>query len=169
MNIFTSEEKINFEAEVDLCFAFMATQLGMKRGKIRVSGGNDPRDSILIIRYSRDDLKVDIGWQPNQDVLIVVVRFDLHEKLSSQERRVNFEPFIEFLSGGEIKAIVPCFTEGMSIKQIKSVAAEGKKVFRHGLHEVIAAIGEKLKTHFCEIESVSPETVRRYHSWMKSK
>jgi len=168
MNVFTNQEKHTFEAEVMRCFGFMVDQFGMNQGKVRVSGGNDPRDSVLVVRYSRDDLKIDIGWKENEAALIITVRFD-RVGLSRQERHVYFEPFAEFQSDGEVKAVVPFLTESMGIKRIESVMAERKELFQQGLHEVIGAIGQKLKTHFGMLESASPDAIRRYHTWMKMK
>jgi len=165
MSTFTETEKLNFEKEVMKCFGFLAE---MERGKVRVSGGGDPRDSVLVVRFSGDDLKIDIGWKENECALVLTVFFD-RDGLARQDRHVYFEPFVEFLSDGNENAIVPYITEGMSVRRIEAVMEQRQSVFRDGLPPVIESVGRKLQSHLVQLQTASTDQVRGYHQWMKSK
>jgi len=165
MSAFTESEKIDFEKEVIRCFDFLP---GMERGKVRVSGGGDPRDSVLVVRFSGDDLRIDIGWKENESALILTVCFD-RDELARQERHVYFEPFVEFLSDGNENAIVPYITEGMGIRQIEAVMEQRQSVFRDGLPPVIEKVGRKLQSHLIQLQTTSADQIRGYHRWMSSR
>lgn len=158
MSIFSEDEKKAFEAEVQKSLGFLETEEGMKRGAAYVSGGSDPRDAGLVVRFSRQGLTIDVAWKENEKALVLNVRFDRNE-LSRQERHVYFEPFIEYLSGGREKAIVPLFEQGMAAGKVMK---QRERVFAQGPSAVMAALGDKLKANFRTLENTSSDTIRQY-------
>lgn len=161
-------DKLRFEKLVRENFDFLQDTPRMKFSGVRSIGGDDPRDAGLVARYSRDDLRVDVGWSKLQSSLTVSLKFedaDIPRKL----RHLYFEPFIEFFTQGKDRAIVPYIREGMSIKKILSVSTEREKVFQDGLPAVIKAVGRKLRLYFNQIESVPVDLIGKYHDWIAAK
>jgi hypothetical protein len=108
MSAFSDAEREAFEVEVQRYFGFLETDEGMKRGSVYASGGNDPRDAHLVVRFSRQGLMIDVAWKENEKALVLNVYFG-RDDLSPRERHVYFEPFIEYLTSGREKAIIPLF------------------------------------------------------------
>ncbi len=161
------QKRLGFEGLVKECFGF-AEEAQMCFNGVRISGGTDPRDAALVARYSGSDSRFDIGWNEFELSLSVLVKFD-HCNLPRQECYVYFEPFIEYLTQGQEKAIVPYVTERMSVRSMESVMEQRKTLFAQGLEPVIRALGKKMKANFGVLMSVSQEQVQGYHKWMRSQ
>jgi len=161
-------DKSSFEELVRKHFDFVEVDAGMTRGRVRSSGGNDPRDAGLVMRYSGDVFRFDVAWGEYGMSLTIPIKFGL-EGLSNNERYVMFESFIEYLTGGKEEAIVPYLTENMSIKKIKEVMTRRQDVFRDGLPPVIEKVGKKLQTYLGLLQTVSIDQITGYQQWMNSK
>lgn len=163
----TEEDQASFEVRVRDAFPFLEDIGQMKFVGVRVAGGNDPRDSSLVARYVGDHLRLEVGWNEMERSLAVLLRFE-REDLGRIERYVYFEPFVEFLTKGQTKAIVPYVREGMSITQLKVIMDGRTRVFNEGFTQVIKELGAKMNSFFSRIKTASSEDIRRYHAWMKS-
>jgi hypothetical protein len=160
MSAFSDAEKEAFEAEVQRYFGFLQSDEGMKRGSVYASGGSDPRDAGLVVRFSRQGLMIGIAWKENEKALVLSIYFD-RDDLSPRERHVYFEPFVEYLTGGGEKAIIPLFEHGIGFA---TVLKQRERAFARGLPAVMAALGDKLKAHFPTLENTNADTIRRYHA-----
>lgn len=157
--------KSSFEKLIRESFDFLESERHMKFSGVRSVGGSDPRDAGLVARYSRDEFRLDVGWSKSQCSLTISVKFE-GGGIPRGFRHIYFEPFVEFLTGGREKAIVPYIREGMSVREILSISSEREVVFKGGLPVVVKALGEKLRLYFNQIESASVEMIDKYHDWM---
>lgn len=158
----------SFENLIRENFGFLEGEAHMKFLGVRSIGGNDPRDAGLVARYSRNSLRVDVGWSKFVSSLTVSLKFEADE-IPRKLRHLYFEPFIEFLTDGREKAIVPYMLEGMSIKEILSLSVKREEVFKAGLPVVAKAVGEKLRLYFNQVESVTFEQIGQFNEWVATK
>jgi hypothetical protein len=163
----TEEDQTSFESRVRDAFPFLEDIGQMKFVGVRVAGGSAPRDSALVARYVGDHLRLEVGWNEMERSLAVLFRFE-REDLGRIERYIYFEPFVEFLTNGQTKAIVPYVREGMSLTQLKMIVDGRKMVFNEGFTQVIKKLGAKMSLFFGRIRTTSSEDIRGYHAWMKS-
>jgi len=161
------DAKGRFEAKVRECFGFLEDVGRMRFGGVREVGGKDPRDRSLVARFSRDDLRADIGWNGFERSLAVLLLFR-RDDLAQYERHVYLEPFIEFLTGGETAALVPYVRVGMSVGQLRSVMEERVRLLETGRDAILEALGERMASFMEQVESASSDTIREYHRWMNS-
>lgn len=165
--LISDDAKLRYAALVKKHFGFLEMIHGMRFGGVRRTGRDDPRDSALVVRYARVDLRADIGWNESEMSLAVLVRFE-RDDLSRLDRYVYLEPFIEFLTGWQRKALVPYVKQGMSITQIEGIMSKRAQAFKNGLDSVIPALASKMEAFFSQIEAASSDTIRHYHTWMRS-
>lgn len=163
-----SSSPADFERVATQCFHFLVAELGMKQSPLRSVGGDDPRDSALVVRYTRDDMRIDIGWGANELALIVGVTFN-RPGLNRRERHVYFEPFIEFLSQGQQSAIVPYVTNHMTTAQLLKLSDKRHAVFEKGLLGVAKDLSNRVKANFNLLESATLEEIRKHHKWMSAR
>jgi len=161
-------DKKSFEELVVSSFSIVESCAQMSFVGVRTSGGTDPRDAALVARYSGDSLRFDVGWSEYELSLAVLINFERVD-VSRAERYVYFEPFVEYLTNGQEKAIVPYVTENMSIKETEATMEQRQAVFRDGLAPVIEKIGIKLQSYLGQLQTASADQIRGYHQWMKSK
>jgi len=162
-----SQESLDFEVLVKECFGF-AGNFQMSFHGVRRSGGTDPRDASLVARYSGSESRFDVGWSEFELSLSVLIKYTCG-RWSNRESYVYLEPFVEYLTRGQEKAIVPYATERMSLRRMGVLMEQRKMLFLHGLDPVMRAVGQKMQANFGCLMSVSQEQVLGYHEWMKSQ
>jgi hypothetical protein len=153
--------------EATQAFLFLEQDLGFTcAGSSTVE--EDPRDSYVVVKYRREDFRVDVAWNPSAMSLGILVRLD-NQDLRRREKSVYFEPFLEFASHGAITPVVPQIYPGMSDAMIVEAMKGRKQVFESGLGELLGKIAERLRTHLTSLQNASVETVRNYHHWYRSR
>lgn len=153
-----------FDRVVENHFGFVGDLGGIARGSRHV-GGADPRDAALTSRFVGPDWQLEIGWSSFELSLAILVKLD-RPGISGSDRYLFFEPFVELLTAGRERAIVPYITENMSIRNIEDVMDRRRSVFAHGLEPVVESLGKKLKSFLPRILSASIDDVRAYHVWI---
>ncbi len=149
-------------------FGFLETESGMKFHGVRRSGGDDPRDSALVARYSDDEIRLDIGWSEHELSFVILVKF-AHADLARAESHVYFEPFVDDLTHRAEPVVVPYITETMGLRDIASVAESRRRIFRHGLPLVAEKLAEKLRSRMAELRSASVDRIRGHHAWLRGR
>lgn len=160
------DEKLRFETQIKNAFDFLERKESFLFHGVRTVGGTDPRDCALVASYSRNDMRLKIGWQKYEKSLAILIEFN-RDDLSREERYVYFEAFIEFFTEGKTKALVPYVRPGMSIGQIEAVMAARDKLFSNGLDVVLKALGDKLQTFLYALGLVQTQSIQHYHGWMR--
>lgn len=133
---------------------------------VRNVGGVDVRDHALVARYARADMQVDIGWNVGEVSIGVLLKYERSD-LAKRDRYVYVEPLLECLSEGRTRAIVPYVRPGMNVRELGRIATERAFLFANGPDSVIAALAQKIRLVWRQIESVSSETIRCYHLWIR--
>jgi hypothetical protein len=88
--------------------------------------------------------------------------------LGRRERSIHVEPFIEFLTSGQVVPVVPQIFPAMGIADIKKAMEARAEIFRTGYDEPMDRVALRLKEYFRAICSADCETVKRYHAWYSS-
>ena len=161
----------SFEKMVSSSFNFLEQNHEMKRGRVRISNRRDPRDVTFQIRYESKKYRFDIGWGIGNNGFGIVVKNKLFiEKniLASKECSVHFEPFVEFLTNGSVKPIVPQVYPKMSVSKLCNVADEREELFEQPLVTLIDRLAEKLKANYTNVTSQDPIVFVEFHRWMAS-
>lgn len=157
-----------FEDGVKKYFDFLVKKQGMALKSVRRSQSKYPQDQAWTASFSRNDLRVELGWNPFEGSLAVLIRYSLDD-LSRTDRYVYLEPFVEFLSEGKESPIVPYVRDGLSQSQLLKLMDARNEVFKNGLSPVLEAIAQKLMNYFEFIESATTESIMNYHDWMRRK
>ena len=162
----SSEDEAAFRNAISDGFGFLESQ-GMKFHGVRSVGKGDPRDESLVARYSNDELRVDIGFNPIEGSLAVLLKFNRSELLGN-DKFVYLEPFVEFQTKGEVQALVPYIKENMTIRQLENAMKERVEVFEGGFVGVMLELGRRMEDWFAELLSVPSKNIQDYHNWMKT-
>lgn len=159
MNSFSgAEKKEEFETEVRRSFGFLERDERMKQGAVSAEDDSHPRDAYLTVRFSRQDLIIDVHWLKAEKLLAIGVEFK-RDDLPPKERCVPFEDFVEYLSDGRQKAIIPRYGHGV---HLATVTRRRNRAFAEGLPAVMAALASKLKANLRTLENASSDAIRRY-------
>lgn len=156
-----------FEDLIENNFEFLKVKYGFDRCEIQEIE-NDPRDAYLLARFSRGDERIDIAWNEMAKSLSVLIRLSNND-LGRKERYVYFEPFVEFLSKGNVLPIAPQLFPQMTMKAIESVVRQRKEVFKDGISSKLVLLAEKLRQYLDTVRSSPVETIREYHNWYESR
>lgn len=125
---------------------------------------DDPRDAYLLARFAKGEERIDIAWNEMAQSLTILFRIS-NDQLSRKERYIYFEPFIEFISNGQVLPIAPQLFPRMTLKSIESVMRQRHVTFKEGIGSSMASLATKLREHMESVQSSSAETVRNYHRW----
>lgn len=143
-------------------FGFLSDS-GMIAREIYRTGGSYP-DAALVARYEAPDLRIDICWGNMEQVISVMLKYNNHH-LSDDQRYVYFEPFVEFLSKGQERAIVPMVTEHMDLPGLRRLTRQREALFAGGFEPVMQRVGEKLMRSFDTVRSASSAQILAYQAW----
>ncbi len=159
----------DFESFVREGFSFLECEYGMDFSGVREVGRDDPRESGLVASYRKDGIKVDVAWSEVQNSVIILIHL-ANEDIPRKVRYIYLESFIEFSSNGVERSIVAQIYPRMSQAGILRAMRERDDLFREiTLPGVIDFLSEKLRRHYDEIISPSPEKVIKYHEWMNGR
>ncbi len=92
-----------------------------------------------------------------------------NDEFKRRERYSYLEPFIAFSTDGSVSPILPQIYPGMGTGKIEKTMERRDKLFAHGVEGTLQAIAEKLNSYLPQIMTVTPETIRDYHSWYESR
>jgi hypothetical protein len=156
-----------FEAVVSEQFSFLVTDFDMRYAGTS-SVEDDPRDSYVVAKYRKDELRVDVAWNPFAMSLGVLLRV-CNDELGRRERYVYLEPFIEFATNGRTPPVVPQIYPNMSVGKIEKAMNCREQLFAGGVERPLSEIAVKLKEQLDSIRNASAETIREYQSWYQSR
>lgn len=156
-----------FEESIENDFSFLEAMYGFDRREIQ-DIDDDPRDAYLLARFSRDDERIDIAWNELAKSLSILIRLSNHE-LDRKERCVYFEPFVEFLSKGDVLPIVPQLFPQMTMKAVESVMLQRNDAFKDGIASRMALLAQKLQQYLDTVRSSPVKMVREYQKWYESR
>lgn len=156
------EEREDFDKIVRKRFRSLC-DLGMvARGTRRVGGSH--WDSHVVSRFEASDWTVEIAWAKGEQILSMSIKYNKAD-LSDSERYVFFEPFVEYLTDGREKVIVPYVTKDMSLASLRRHETECRAVFAAGLEPVVARLAQKLERFLDQVRSASTKEIKGYHAW----
>lgn len=158
-----------FESFVISAFSFLENDYKMSHKPVRISNRNDPREITASIRYESESHNFDITWAIGQNGLGILIRnkacLDKYTVLKSNSY-AYFESFIEYLTNGNDKPIVPQVYPKMSTKSLIEVMEIRKNLLETSFSETINKLAEKLKLYFMTLLSKNIDTFVEYHKWM---
>jgi hypothetical protein len=156
-----------FENAIEEHFLFLESEFGYKCSTVR-EVDEDPRDSYVLVRFSKGDNRIDVAWNELAMALGVLIRIPL-EGLGRKERYVHLEPLVEFLTNGKVLPITPQLYPGASMGKIEKVMKQREGTFRNGITPAMKSLAKRLREYLLLIQSTSAETVREYHSWYQKR
>ncbi len=153
----------SFEETIVEAFSFLESDYKFKYFGVReIDDG--PRDQGLVARYSQEKMRIQIGWSAAEGSLVVLIKTNI-EGLSREERSFYLEPFIEFMSEGKMKPIVPQIYLGMSIRGIEKAMDQRRGIFKNGFVNVVNDLACRFKASYPMIEAVDAITIKQYQKW----
>ena len=159
-------EKATFEQAVIRSFAFLEIEYGISMVSATYVD-EDPRDSYYVAKYRKGELRVDIAWAPVELGLSVLIRVET-KGLGRKERSIHVEPFIEFLTNGQVVPIIPQVYPAMCIARIEKIMEAKTALFVNGYCGIMDQVASRLKEYYQAICSANCETIKRYHTWYSS-
>lgn len=158
-----NRDQNRFDLAVTRSFVFLETEYGFHMTSSSfVNEG--PRDSYYLAKYRKIELRVDIAWAPVELGLGVLMRVEI-ENLGRKDRLIYVEPFIEFLTDGQIVPVIPQIYPAMSDTRIKKIMEERSTLFENGYDEPMDRVALRLKEYYHPICIADCDTIRRYHKW----
>jgi len=155
----------NFPEQVQVLFSFLEEQHGFGCHGSRRHGKG--RDDCFIVRYVRDDVRMDIGWAPVELTIGILLRFE-NRKLDEMDCYVHFEPFLHYLSQGNVRPIIPQVYPTMTISQIQATADARNQLFDNGYRQVLEQLAERLCIHLPRLNATTDEEILNYQKWYMS-
>jgi hypothetical protein len=164
---FTDEKVQHFEKTVRKSFEFLEKEFGMYKGNARILNRKDPREITVVIRYKSEDYQIDIGWGISEKAIGILIWNKHYHTSSSIDKKIYiyFEPFIEFLTNGKDKPIIPQIYPKMSVKKIAAIMDERKQLFELPLCEIIDKLAEKLKLYYEKIITLDCNLFLEFQHW----
>jgi len=156
-----------FEAAVRKQFAFLEQDFNLRYSGLEIDEEH-PRDTGMVARYSQDDFRVSIAWAPFEMSLSVLIRLS-NAGLGRRERYVYLEPFIEFVTNGAVRPVVPQIYPGMSIRKIEEAMELRSRLFENSIGQTLETVSSRLKTYYMTIRDASADDVRQYHQWYEAQ
>ena len=159
----------SFEEMVVSSFDFLETEFEMHRGDLRISNRNDPREVTIKIRFESTTHRFDITWEIGQNGIGILI---WNKKCLERHTVYNkncftyFEPFLEFLTNGKEKSIVPQVYPKMSMNKLVKVMEQRKQLFESPLTNIIDRLAIKLKANYKVIISKDIASFKEFHKWM---
>ena len=158
-----------FQERVIESFSFLEDEFNMKKGRLRLLNQNDPREVTAKIRYESESHRIDIGWGIGENGIgILIWNKSSHENSSLPKNKnfVFFEPFLEFLTNGEEKPIIPQVYPKMSVAKIMKAMDEREQLFKTPLADIVTRLAKKLKVNYELVLSKDIRTFIEFHEWM---
>jgi hypothetical protein len=122
----------DFSELVRRCFSFLEEDYAMARSNW-VSQRGSPRDATANVRYQSETIAVDIGYALGElNLGILVRRKGPDGQVASREPSsfVYFEPYVEYITGGSVKPVVPTSYPRDSTSRVARMAELRKKSYR---------------------------------------
>lgn len=160
---------IKFEHLVISSFSFLENAHKMRRGPVRISNRNDPRDVTAKIRFESESHRFDVTWAIGQNGLgIMIWNKSCLEKFTvlKSDCSIYFESFIEYLTNGGEKPIVPQVYPKMSTKKLIQIMDERKQLLALFFDDTISKLANKLELNLNLIVSKDMVTFTEYHKWL---
>ena len=158
-------EIATFERAIRQCCGFLESDQGFQFTGVR-EFNDGPRDRGLVAGYRQGEARIRIGWGALEGSLVVSVRLDA-DNLNRAERWVYLEPFVEFVSNGEVAPVVPQIYPGMSVRKIEKAITLREQLFQNGVGGALETLASRLREYYGVIRAAPPETIRQYHQWFQ--
>jgi hypothetical protein len=159
---------ILYEEMIITSFNFLESELNMHRGKVRISNRNDLRDITVSVRFESVSHRLDITWGIYQNGIgILIYNKSCLEKSTIHNKNcfVYFEPFVEFLTNGKEKPIIPQIYPKMSTGRIIKVMDARKKIFETSLALIIERLAKKFRMNYEIIFSKDIVSFTEFSKW----
>ncbi|HUU22738.1 MAG TPA: hypothetical protein VM389_09405 [Phycisphaerae bacterium] len=144
-------------------FAFLESEAGLSLTSVRVID-EDPRDSGFVVTYRKGRDRVDVAWNPFELSLNVRVEAGT-EGLSRGERFIPAEPFITFITNGEVAPIVPQVYHKTSSAKIMRAMRLKERLFADGVGGPVEGLACRFRTYYPKIRDATRETIRDFNRW----
>lgn len=143
-----------FERYVRNYFGFLTSEYGMEFGRGKVMDRHDPRDMYIRVRCESQQMRLDFAWNLLGQLQIMIRNRQIPR---GKPHALYFETFVEFLTNGREKPIVPL------------VPSPKKAVSREQVEDVLRKLAEKLKTYLPDVLACEPEGYAAYDRYLKKR
>jgi len=156
-----------FETVIESDFQFLKTDMGFAYQGVRAEG-DDPRDTCLLARFTRDEERVDVAWNEMAKSLSILIRV-ANDELLHKERYVYFEPFVEFITNGRALPIAPQLFPRFNIKAIETVMRQRQDAFKNGISDPMNLLSKKVADNLAAVLTATTEAIRNYQQWYANR
>lgn len=155
-----------FESAIGKHFDFLRMKYGFSCKGIRFV--EDPQDSYVFARFTNGDGRIDVAWNEGSQSLSILLRL-CNDQLERKERYVYFEPFVEFMTKGQVLPLAPQIYPLMSLNAIESVMRQRNEIFKDGFVGPLVSLSQKLDEYLGAIQTASVGMIREYQRWYSSR
>jgi hypothetical protein len=157
-----------FEAAVTRSFRFLEQEHKMRRMPVRLQDRNSPRDAFAVIRYEGPYAAIDVCWTFSTYAVTVIARVrDQAGRIASSNPAyyVYFEPFIDFVSNGAVKPVIP-YPADYAINALPRVIDRRKLLLQEEFESTIDQLAERVKTYGTNILDGDNTRFVEFHKWL---
>ncbi len=168
-NVDVDSKAKQFASAVIAHFSFLESQYAMKRIDVRVVDRGSAQDEGAVVRYLSDNVAVDICWGFAELVISIMIRYPSPTgRLSSNDplKYLYFEPYVEFITQGELTPIVPQVPRTLSKSGFESVLEARESLLDGGIKGVLEKISSRLQNYGHVVLKGEVEDLREFHEWL---
>ena len=157
-----------FGDEVRFSFEFLESIYSMKFVGVKEKIG-DPRDTIISAHYQGDTCRLDVAWNEQELSLNILIYLN-RDDLPNDFKYIYLDSYIEFISNGKEKNIIPQIFAHMKTRNILKVMKKREKIFKdEKFVNLLTMLALRLKKYFIEIMNAPKETIQSYQKWMQEE
>lgn len=140
-------DRARFHSLCDKHFEFLLAEYEMT-SKCWVISRSSPRDMAFVVRYTGHVSALDIVWGPGDASLGILVRkktSDGNVVSKNTADWVYFEPYLDFVTGGAVKPIVPPSYPRDSVVKVAKAFEARSKLLSASFEQVLSSLADRVK------------------------
>jgi hypothetical protein len=162
----------DFEDLVQRYFSFLEEgDYAMARSSW-VSQRGSPRDATANLRYQNAATAVDIGYALGELNLGILVRKKGPDgQVVSREPSsfAYFEPYVEYITGGSVKPVVPTSYPRDSTSRVATIAELRKKMLSGSMEQIVSDLAKRFEQYGKDVMTAGPSSFESFHAYYRKK
>lgn len=147
------EQYTEFQRIVSQQFEFLISEYGFIASDFEKCRSSDPRDKEISVVYMGQQIAIQISWLINEGGFSVfiyeLVNGAIPSRNSERCRPVDIELFVEYVTSGEVKSVLPHSYGDISTREIYRRATKSYDLLENSFNEIVSEYAARLK-RYCD-------------------
>lgn len=154
-----------FEVLVFQYFDYLEREHGFSTTRAQLVAEDDPREKGVVVKYRDKAVRIEVLWGFAESIITIRLRLERND-VPRREHYIHLEPFVEFITEGQVKPIVPQVYRGMSEAALISVLRRRKQLLDSAFEDVIKSLATRLREYLNTILFADINVIHSYHLWL---